>query len=275
MDADNQARPVLDRMAVDFAQMVKRSDVDFFGKNTAAPNSPGGAMTGNDQIAFFSAVPGYPPSGSQSPVSLVAYRVNTNPSSSNYNKLVRMGKGLLWNGVSSTTDTPMVFFPLTIAATWPKATDPTQTDTGYEEVVGPEVFRFEYYYYLNSYPQKSGYSDSATPWDSSSNFTPPHTSVSGLRDVGAIVVTIATIDPKSRALVSNAQLASLAGKLPDYVTFNSPGNSGQVGAQLQSKWQDAVNSEIAIPTLNPPIPKAVLSGIRFYERYFYLNGQQQ
>src|ERR1700731_4443658 len=66
IDADNQARPVLDRMAVDFAQMVKRNDVDFFGKNTAAPNSVGGAMKGgatgipgvNDQIAFFSTVPG-------------------------------------------------------------------------------------------------------------------------------------------------------------------------------------------------------------------------
>ena len=78
MDADSQARQLLDRMAIDFAQLVKRSDVDFFGKGTIAPNSVGGAMTGNDRIAFYSAVPGYYPStGSQSPVSLVAYRVNS------------------------------------------------------------------------------------------------------------------------------------------------------------------------------------------------------
>ena len=39
-------------------------------------------MTGNDQIAFYSAVPGYyPPTGSQSPVSLVAYRVNSDSTS--------------------------------------------------------------------------------------------------------------------------------------------------------------------------------------------------
>ena len=61
MDADSQARQLLDRMAIDFAQLVKRSDVDFFGKGTTAPNSVGGAMTGNDQIAFYSAVPGYYP----------------------------------------------------------------------------------------------------------------------------------------------------------------------------------------------------------------------
>src|SRR5438105_5716527 len=70
MDADSQARQLLDRIAVDFAQLVKRGDVDFFGKGTTAPNSVGSAMTGNDQIAFYSGVPGYyPATGSQSPVS--------------------------------------------------------------------------------------------------------------------------------------------------------------------------------------------------------------
>ena len=44
MDADSQARQLLDRMAIDFAQLVKRSDLDFFAKGTVAPNSVGGAM---------------------------------------------------------------------------------------------------------------------------------------------------------------------------------------------------------------------------------------
>ena len=95
MDADSQARQLLDRMAIDFAQLVKRSDVDFFAKGTVAPNSVGGAMAGNDQIAFYSAVPGYYPStGSQSPVSLVAYRINSDSTASSYNRMERMGKGL-------------------------------------------------------------------------------------------------------------------------------------------------------------------------------------
>src|SRR5438105_265062 len=59
MDADSQARQLLDRMAIDFAQMVKRNDLDFFAKGTTAPNSVGGAMIVNDQIAFYSQVPGY------------------------------------------------------------------------------------------------------------------------------------------------------------------------------------------------------------------------
>ena len=154
MDADSQARQLLDRMAVDFAQLVKRGDVDFFGKGTTAPNSVGSAMTGNDQIAFYSGVPGYyPATGSQSPVSLVAYRVNSASTSSSYNKMERMGKGLVWSGVSS-TDTPVVFMPLTIGpsaavplGTWPAATSSSTSDSAYE-TIGPQVFRFEYCYLL-------------------------------------------------------------------------------------------------------------------------------
>jgi hypothetical protein len=80
MDADAQARQLLDRMAVDFAQMVKRTDVDYYVKSSAASPLRHVLQPGNDQIAFYSAVPGYyPPTGSQSPVSLVAFRMY-NPS---------------------------------------------------------------------------------------------------------------------------------------------------------------------------------------------------
>src|SRR6266581_1714126 len=109
MDADSQARQLLDRMTIDFAQMVKRPDVDYYLKSSAALPLRRVLQPGNDQIAFYSTVPGYyPPTGAQSPVSLVAYRVNSDATSSAYNKMERMGKGLVWNGVS-TTDTPVVF----------------------------------------------------------------------------------------------------------------------------------------------------------------------
>jgi len=167
-----------------------------------------------------------------------------------------MGKGLVWNGVSS-SDTPMVFLPLTIVGTWSAATN-NGSDNDYE-VIGPQIFRFEYYYQL----QTGDLSD--TPWDTDQG----HNSIHGLRDVGAIVVVITTIDAKSRVLVSDTQLSNLAGKLVDYSVYKSPGNSGKVGPALTALWQDAVNEN----TLN--LPPTVLAGIRFYQRYFYLNGTQQ
>src|SRR6266511_4714019 len=87
MDADSQTRQLMDRMAIDFAQMVKRSDVDYYLKSSATPPPTGVRnllQPGNDIIAFYSTVPGYYPStGSQSPVSLVAYRINQNTTTGN------------------------------------------------------------------------------------------------------------------------------------------------------------------------------------------------
>jgi hypothetical protein len=244
MDADSQARQLLDRIAIDFTQMVKRSDVDFFAKGTVAPKSVGDTMTGNDRIAFYSGVPGYYPTPSyQSPVSLVAYRVNSDSTSSSYNKMERMGKGLVWNGVS-TTDTPVVFMPLTIgvsaaspSGTWPAATSSSALDTAYE-VIGPQVFRFEYCYLLTN---------------GSLSITPP-ADISG---IAAIVADIAVIDSKSKVLLTNTQIMSLAGQLVDYASGMAPG-------QLRNNWQNTLNA-------NTTLPRPALSGVRLYERFFYLS----
>ena len=185
MTAEAQLRPLFDRMAVDFSQMLKRADIDYYLK------SPSSVQPGNDQLAFYSTVSGYyPSSGSQSPISLVGYRINSVSGTTAFNRLERMSKGLVWNGVSA-TDTPVVFLPLTITATWPTATNGS-ADSDYEQVA-PYVFRFEYYYLL-----KNG-NYSVTPWDASAG----HSTVSGMQDVAAIFVAIAAIDPKSRVLISD------------------------------------------------------------------------
>jgi hypothetical protein len=259
MDADSQARQLLDRMAIDFAQMVKRSDVDYYVKSSAAAPSRRAPQVGNDQITFYSTVPGYYPStGLQSPVSLVAYRVNAQ------NRLERMGKGLVWNAVSI-SDTPVVFMPIPLSSplpsplpspmpnpsptpAWPEGQS-MATDWSDSEVIGPQVFRFEYYYLLTN----GTFSD--IPWDA----TPlvAHNGVSGMQDVSAIVVDIAVIDPKSKVLLTDAQITSLTGQLVDY-------GSGMVPGQLRAQWQNTLNA-------NTSLPRPAISGIRLHERYFYLS----
>src|SRR5881398_2600991 len=224
MDADSQARQFLDRMAVDFAKMVKRNDLDFFAKGTTAPNSVGGAMAGNDRIAFFSQLPGYYPTGSttttQSPVSLIAYRVNSDSTNGSlYNKLERMGKGLVWN--AATADTPVVFWA-TISGTsaWSAATSTTATDAAYD-VVGSKVFRFEYCY---------------------------------LRTNGSLVIT-PPLDSNGCADLS--QIAAIVAGMSDYSAGMTPG-------QLRSNWQTYLDGITNLP-------RPAISGIRLYERYFYLS----
>ena len=238
MDADAQLRPLFDRMGADFSQMIKRSDVDYYLKTSTM------TQAGNDQIAFYSAVSGYyPATGSQSPISVVGYRINSTSGSTSFNKFERMSKGLVWNGVSS-TDIPVVFLPLTISATWPAATNGS-SDSDYE-LIAPYVFRFEYYYLL-----KNG-NLSDTPWNMSSG----HTSASGMQDVAAISVCLATIDPKSRVLISDSQLTTLIGRLSDFSTSMRTGT-------LLSEWEAALDA-------TTDMPRPALSAIRVYERYFYL-----
>ena len=79
--------------------------------------------------------------------------------------------------------------------------------------------------------------------------------MSGMRDVSAIIVDIAVIDPKSKVLLSNSDIAGLATNLVDY--------GGQAPGGLLAAWRTAIDA-------NTSLPRPALSGIRVYERYFYL-----
>src|SRR5438094_328526 len=119
--------------------------------------------------------------------------------------------------------------------------DSTIATTNTLDIIGPQVFRFEYYYLL-----KNG-NLSATPWYTSS-------SVRGMQDVAAIVADIAVVDPKSRVLVGD--LTTLAQRLRDY--------NGDAPGALLAAWRNAIDT-------NTTLPHTAISGIRLYERFLYLS----
>jgi hypothetical protein len=302
MGADAQARQLLDRMAIDFAQMVKRSDVDYYLKSSAAAPLRRVLQPGNDQIAFYSAVPGYyPSSGAPSPMSLVAYRVyNPSPAPSpcgDCSKVQRMGKGLVWNAVSA-GDIPIVFMPIPVASpipvgelpnpapiplpapAWPQAAN-MATDSAYE-ISGSQVFRFEYYYLLKGQTDpttSTTYNPILTdiPWDTrissccstAASTLCCHTAPEGMQDVAAIVADIAVIDPKSKALIDTvdptggklARLNGSDGSAPLLADFSA----GMISGQLLAQWRSALDANTV------GLPPPAISGIRVYERYFYLS----
>jgi hypothetical protein len=298
IDTDTQARVVFDRMALDFAQMVKRTDVDYYVKQRSGYNGHGNGHgwgqghngdLGSDQLAFFSQVPGYYPdgylSGQQSPISLVSYRVNESTSSNPaYVKLERLAKGLVWNAVDTninqnTAKYPIVFFPQTIAGIgrpWAPAINNdnnanNSSDPDYE-VIGPGVFRFEYYYLL-----KNG---RVTDWPWDRWDFPDQVSISspqqiGLSQVEAIAVSIAVINPAGRALinaVSPDRMLDLAADMADFKNANGRGVGGQKIGDLEYQWKTVVES-VAQTGRTPsglPIPQEAAKTIRIYNRYFDL-----
>ena len=303
---DTQARTVFDRMAVDLAQTLNRTDLDYYvkGGSTTYDQQHGNGnghgwghqrqagQQGSDQIAFFSQVPGYSPgTGSQSPISLVAYRINeSNSSNAAYLKLERLGKGLFWNGVDNPNrqptqnqyTSPIVFLPLLIKDRCPAATDGSTADIDAQyETIGSGVFRFEYYYLL-----KTG-KLTDIPWntDSQANW-PVHSSMTGigLGDVESVTVAIAVIDSASRALIDAANsnsLNDLASDMPDFRSSHGRGvgQTKNIG-DLEADWNavlvgDGTDGYPGVintgrTSNNTPIPPEAAKAIRIYSKTFDL-----
>jgi competence protein ComGC len=301
-DTDTQARVVLDRMALDFAQMLKRTDIDYYIKQRANYNGHGNGHgcgqgrngdKGSDQIAFFSYVPGYYPDGytlaQKSPISLVAYRVNESNSgqaANRYGRLERMAKGLGWNALinnpNQNSPYPIVFLPQTISniSAWSAAinndNNAASRDNDYE-VIGPDVFRFEYYYLL-----KNG-RVTDWPWDRfdyPDQLTISNPQQLGLSQVEAIAVSIAVIDPASRALIQQAASANtsygdildVAAEMPDFKNSCGRGNGQRTLGSVEYQWKGVIES-MAQNGQTPQaklIPREAAKGIRVYTRYFDL-----
>jgi len=299
IDTDTQARVILDRMALDFGRMLRRTDIDYYVKAPTGyknPNAHGNGQKlttgqqGNDQIAFFSQVPGYYPSGAQSPVSLVAYRVNSAQTTSpNYLRLERMGKGLLWNGVKNANNDPypLVFLPGQIAAAtgpwanngpWSAAINNDNSaksvDSDYE-TIGAQVFRFEYFYLLKDGSIKDVPKIPPTSWDLTQTVS---ANLNAFSDVEAIAVVIAVIDPASRSLLYDPstpgdpynRLFNMVSDMADFKNANGKGVGAQKIGDVENNWNLAVQSAASTGTTNDgsAFPTAAASAIRIYNRYF-------
>ena len=191
-----------------------------------------------------------------------------------------MGKGLLWNGVSNATNPsasaiyPIVFLPATIAGvgSWSAAVNNDNSNASNDpqntyETIGPQVFRFEYYYLLKNGKLKD------TPWDTDAGHDSAWFQANGLTDIEAISVAIAVIDPASRSLISPDSLFDLASDMADFKS--APGN-GVGGAKktgdLELQWKSVIQSVATTgqTSRGSPVPAAAASAIRIYNRYFDL-----
>ena len=310
MDADTQARMVLDRMAYDIAKMTKRTDVDYYFAKGKGLTSTAGA---NDKMAFYSESGGYYPDQTpqdNSNVSLVGYQINSS------NQLVRLSKGLTWNGYSSSLPA-MVFNPSPPTGIPGISTSPLNTlittnwngvangvangtDSNYQ-VIGDQIFRLEYCFLVQtststsaapaavgatlSGGQQAFYSQSNTylcdyPWMPLNYINDTNATVNspmGMKDVTAIIVSIAVLDTKSRLETTNAALTTAGTYLLDdggstHVYNNNPPSSTSFASLPLTLWKQQLSATTPKPYLG--LPKTVASQVRFYQRYCYLNHLQ-
>lgn len=272
MDADSEARLIFDRMSKDFAGMVLRSDVDYRCKGMDAAVTMSGA---NDTIYFYSEAPGSftstTPVSQKCPIALLGYRVNTNnPYFPGIPVLERLGKGLTWDG-SPDSNNGVLFSPAALTA-YKGASgavtvgSPPNYDDGTDDdfhVLGEGVYRFEYAYLLkpNSKEAGTGSYVSLVPFSKTDS---QHQSVNGFKDVAAIVVTLAILDPESCKKVPASAYADLIKSLADAQA------SGFSGMPTTAKnWLNTVNSPGFASACG--IPQVAAGQFRIYQRTFYFN----
>ena len=128
VDADTQARLVFDRMAGDFAKMLKRKDVDYLFCKQA----------GNDRMFFYSEAPAYYDGASssikpRSSMALLGYRINS------HYQIERLGKQLSWGGNSGTQPGSTIFLTCpapTVANPKPTPMPASLLENNWPETVG-------------------------------------------------------------------------------------------------------------------------------------------
>jgi type II secretory pathway component PulJ len=188
MAADEEARMVFDRMASDFARMVKRGDVDnlFVSAGT------------NDSMYFYSEAPAlYTNATDNSQVALVGYRLNNR-------RLERYGEGKAWDDLKFlTSSSDGTVNPATRISTG-------SLNTNNYQVISPSVFRMEYVFLM-----KPGTTNTSGTTNGADTYSQTNVVGLGMKDVAAVVVTLGVLDEASRKIVDVDSLGTIAGSMAD------------------------------------------------------------
>jgi type II secretory pathway component PulJ len=187
MAADEEARMVFDRMASDFARMVKREEMDNF----FVPAS------GNDEMYFYSQSPALyanTNSAANSPIALVGYRVTNQ-------RLERYGEGKTWDDLNSLTYSNGTLNPNTRISS---------LASGNYQVIAPSVFRMEYVFLM-----KPGTTNASGATNTTNTYSQTNVVGLGMKDVSAVVVTLGVLDEGSRKIVDSSTLGAIADSMAD------------------------------------------------------------
>lgn len=249
MDALGDARQSLDRLSLDWASRVRRSDstgsLATTGSGSTMSFATQGNVTGyftkqagNDQISFLSQVQSY--TGSRR-LSWLSYQIGT---------ITQMTGG---SGSASTSALERGIYPYNWTASstlaFPAAV-PTFAVNNYEPLANT-VFRIEFCF-LQQVPAGS---------TGVSPFTVDAASTLGSTNLAGVVVAVAALDQQSRQLLTQTQLTSLANALPR-VTVD--------GLNPQAVWStNMASGTFTSAATAAGIPKSIAGAVRIYQRILY------
>lgn len=269
VDLATEARLTLDRLADDFARMVRRSDIDYkFDKKP-----------GNDAIAFYAEASGYTGSSTGPLRTLAAldYRIHEGTASGDALLNFKLERGARATAYTDMTfsDPPPPYTPgsQTYVAGFPPFNTLPLIAAGDYTVLANQVFRLEFCYLLkNGRFSKTPNPPSDTVNAGGADFRPDP---GGFKQVAAFVIAIGMLDARNRVLLGDpksssydASFGKLVAALPDVDPDPTDPNSSS--RDILTVWQPAVLKIAArTDTSLASLPRPVTSNIHVFQRYYY------
>jgi prepilin-type N-terminal cleavage/methylation domain-containing protein len=228
MSVDGGVRQSLSRISSDFSRAIIRNDLPFRIEK----------KSGNDGLMFFAAAEGY---SAGRGITMLGYQV-TNES------LQRGAEATTWtsNGASA-----LSFTSVTNAVS---SNSYLSIDSSNYEILEPDIFRMEVAFLMGDgvITNTVGTNAGSTTYIASFASTARTASSNAIR---AVIVTVAAVDSRARALMTPSEYSQLANNFSDATAGSDP----------LTAWKGYLTNSAVV------LPQPVREGIRIYQRYIYID----
>lgn len=229
MSVDGSVRQSLSRISTDFSRAIIRSDLPFRIEK----------KSGNDSLMFFAAAEGY---SAGRGITMLGYQVASEG-------LQRGAEAKSWTSNGSSA---LSFASVTNAAA---SSSYLSIDSANYEILESDIFRMEFAFLMGNGTIKSTVGTNAsgsTTYIASLASTARTASSNAIR---AVIVTVAAVDSRARALMSPSEYSQLADNFSDATAISDP----------LKKWNEYLTNSPAV------LSQPAREGIRIYQRYIYID----
>ncbi|NDG69969.1 MAG: prepilin-type N-terminal cleavage/methylation domain-containing protein [Proteobacteria bacterium] len=228
MGVDGGVRQSLSRISADFSRAIIRSDLPFRIEK----------KSGNDGLMFPAAAEGY---SAGRGITMLGYQVANAT-------LQRGAEATTWTANGATA---LSFTSVTNALS---SNSYLSIDSSNYEILEPDIFRMEVAFLMGDGSIKSSVGTNAggTTYIASFASTPRTESSNAIR---AVIVTVAAVDSRARALMTPSEYSQLADKFSDATPGSDP----------LTAWKGYLTNSPVV------LPQPVREGIRIYQRYIYID----
>ena len=228
MSVDGGVRQSLSRISADFSRAIIRNDLPFRIEK----------KSGNDGLMFFAAAEGY---SAGRGITMLGYQV-TNAS------LQRGAEATTWTASGATA---LSFTSVTNAVS---SNSYLSIDSSNYEILEPDIFRMEVAFLRGDgvITNTVGTNAGSTTYIASFASTARTASTNAIR---AVIVTVAAVDSRARALMTPSEYSQLANNFRDATAGSDP----------LTAWKENLKNSIS------GMPQTARENVRIYQRYIYID----